>query len=250
MMKISEKINIAVLLALGSITTAQANELQNNSSFEVSADIVAGCILNAQNLNFGILQMPIVDQSAQSSMSVLCSKGAAYNIDVSYSNIGSSSGGDYIVIEGSDGAFSQRFNSAQGNTFIECNTKEPNKVHLWSFEFASSIGASMKRIGWNNDNLGLCGGTGHVNVGIMNGLGYSTSANGAMIGMSSGEKVVYSIKNPSNSNPLTSSNKFSAIGTGQEEIVPLVANIKSSQNATHRMTPDTYQDTVNLILSY
>lgn len=51
-------LNLAILSSMSGVTIAQT--IPNSSSdIKVNADVDAGCFLTADNINFGILMMPI-----------------------------------------------------------------------------------------------------------------------------------------------------------------------------------------------
>lgn len=91
----SSKINFVLSMALGltSMMSVNAFAATANKNIDVKATIKPGCFLSADNINFGTLVTPITNQSASSSMRVLCSKATNLSVEMVY---GASSGGSAI----------------------------------------------------------------------------------------------------------------------------------------------------------
>ena len=60
---------------------AQSN-VKNN--FEASANIESFCKIETQDINFGVVALPLTAQSANAQMNVLCSNATAYKVDLEY----------------------------------------------------------------------------------------------------------------------------------------------------------------------
>lgn len=85
-MKQLNKITLAVLM-IGINTAFAQNNV--NKNFETSAKIESFCQINAANINFGVVSLPLTAQSANSQMNVLCSNNTPYKVDLEY-------GGNYV----------------------------------------------------------------------------------------------------------------------------------------------------------
>lgn len=86
-MKNNKKIIVASLLAMvGSSAFAQSS---SKGDFEASASIESFCQINANDINFGVVILPLTAQSANAQMNVLCSNNTPYKVDLEY-------GGNYV----------------------------------------------------------------------------------------------------------------------------------------------------------
>lgn len=72
-------LSLAVFSSLSMSAFAQNTSTPKfNSDIEVKAVVDAGCFLTAENINFGVLQMPLQDQSASSNIQIKCSKNIRF----------------------------------------------------------------------------------------------------------------------------------------------------------------------------
>ena len=79
----------------------------------------------------------------------------------------------------------------------------------------------------------------------------SLGGSGVLKGISSGEQIKFFIEKPTEANQIWSkNNSYSIASTGETQTIPMKANIKRADNATHRLTPDTYQSTLTVVLNY
>lgn len=85
--KNNRKIIVASVLAMLG-TSAMAQTIAKGN-FEASASIESFCQINAADINFGVVSLPLTAQSANSQMNVLCSNNTPYKVDLSY-------GGNYV----------------------------------------------------------------------------------------------------------------------------------------------------------
>lgn len=85
-MKSNKIIVGSILSILGTSAFAQSSTKGN---FEASASIESFCQINAADINFGVVNLPLTAQSANAQMNVLCSNNVAYKVDLSY-------GGNYV----------------------------------------------------------------------------------------------------------------------------------------------------------
>lgn len=247
--------SIVALAILSSVSTMSLAQVSSNSNIELSANVDAGCFLEADNINFGVLMMPLTDSSSQSNVKVLCSKGSSLKIQISYDNkiSGSSSTYSYTKLSDIEYMINKNGTSIGGIrcyydsslTFIDSN----RNLTFVSNEVADIFGLQYNvRVAYITDNI--CSGT-QINVQNFNKkTGNMFAKSGVLQGVSSVEQIKYTIKNPSNNNVWTMSNDYSILGSGIQQTIPLVADIKRAENATHRLTPDTYQSTLTVILNY
>ena len=259
--------NILTLAILGSLSASAFAQDPRNSDIKVTADIHAGCDLTADNINFGVLMMPLSDSTAQANMNVKCSKGANLEIAINYSeNASSSSNSNYRLEHRSNydglGEYIQIYD-ANDNTplgVIQCH-RNPTGAG-WAgiatgeskIGFLNSIGvpntqSGLTQSGWSSDTNGVCVETSEgfkINTDIFTG-----GSIGALIGLTSGEQIKYSLSLPGNDSQIWSnSSKHTVLATGDNQTIPMKANIKRADNGTHRMTPDTYQSILTVVLNY
>ncbi len=256
-MKSYKVIMFALSIVFPSLSQAQAN-----SQIDVSANVDPGCFLSADNINFGVLNTPITNQSAQGNMKVHCSKNAILNIDIQY-------GGKYGGVGA--GAYTgviTRTSTFSGNTYnqdvkiylnnepisnnsydFHCSIHSPGKVYIYSE--AAKIMYGSNTMLWQNDPKKLCASSGIMNMATLNnweaGFDY-----GMLSGAANGEEIRYNLEMPNDSSKVWSKgfNTYNIVATGVEENILMKANIKSINNPTYRMTPDIYSDTLTAIITY
>lgn len=248
------KKTIITIAILGSSLGANA-QATNTGTMEINAVIDAGCFLTANNINFGILQMPLSNQNASSEMTVKCSNNAPYQIKIGYGN---------TVSSGTSGTYTSQVTKndiSQGYTYqdvklykdnvpissafldIECYGAYPNKVFFYTIEAAQIYG--VNNTGWN-DIPDVCTSNNTFNTSSLANLGGSSI--GSLTGLYNGEQIAFEILNPSNQN--WASNSYSANGNGLEQKIILKAQIKKENSPTHRLSADTYQSNVTVQLTY
>ena len=257
------KKNILTLAILGSLSTGAFAQDPRNSDIKVTADIHAGCDLTADNINFGVLMMPLTNSTAQANMNVKCSKGANLEIAINYSENASSSSNSNYKLEhrtnyGADGE-SVHIYDANDNAYlggIYCH-RNPTGQGWAGINGGETKGGFLNSIGlpntitqtWTPDTFGVCIETSEgfkVKTDIFTG-----GSIGALTGLTSGEQIKYSLSLPGNDSQIwSSSSKHTVLATGVEQTIPMKANIKRADNGDHRYTPDTYQSTLTVVLNY
>lgn len=65
---------LKITTLMAAVLTPSLGFSQENSSIDVSAKVEPGCFLDAEDINFGVLQMPLIDSAAQSNIKIKCSK--------------------------------------------------------------------------------------------------------------------------------------------------------------------------------
>ena len=249
------KKNILALAVLSSLSTGAFAQDPRNNDIKVTADIHAGCDLTADNINFGVLMMPLSDSTAQANMNVKCSKGANLQLAIAYNSQGQvSSGGNYTVqYANSDSYYEQVKVYKDGNGIskssadITCQSSEPNKVYIYTTEFQTLLNASST-MRWIQDEWGICSGSRANYDNIITAIG--GISRGALSGLSSSETINYFLTVPNTNSAWGGNTQYELLATGIEQTIPMKANIKRSDNATHRLTPDTYQSTLTVVLTY
>lgn len=250
-----------IMFAL-SIVFPSLSQAQASSQIDVSANVDPGCFISADNINFGVLNSPITNQSAQSNMRIHCSKNAIAKIDIQYGGeYGGTGTGVYTGVVTQTSTFSSNTynqdvkiylnnNPISNGTFdFHCSIHSPRQIYIIT-EPAKVMYGSNKLL-WQNDSKGLCDASGKMNMTTLsNWVGLSDY--GILSGMVSGEKIKYSLELPNDSTKVWSKgfNDYSIVATGVEEVITMKANIKSLNNPTYRMTPDIYTDTLTATITY
>jgi spore coat protein U-like protein len=221
---------------------------QMNSDIQINAKIEAGCFLTADNINFGILSMPITNTTAISAMNVKCSTGAPLSIDIYHGNVGESSNiTSSRYTTGSHGATHDIYKNNVQIAFIACYDNGTIEFHKYT---AGSLGNINPQLNQPfSDQYSICSGR-NVNQDTLN--SYGTPQNGSLKGLSNGETIKYNILVPNDNSKiwLNGINTYKTTGTGTDLSIPLKAEIKSSNNPIHRLSPDMYQDTLTVQLNY
>lgn len=245
-----------ILPLLGLITTSAFAQGASNLSrdIEVKAKIIPGCFLSADNINFGTLVTPITNQSALSNMRVLCSKAASLNIEIVYgasSGSGETNGTFTAVLKSSSTSNHYKINkdgSPYTNSSYDIGCSYGDGIYFYSKQIADLYGVNYIAGAWIADKWNICSGN-NINTATLAAVGIPSQ--GTLVGIAKGEKVSFSLENPSNSTKVwNSTNKYLIVATGIEQSIPMKANIKSSENPTYRMTPDTYQSILTVVLTY
>lgn len=197
---------------------------------KTTATISATCTINAQNLNFGNLVLPISAQSASTSMTVLCSKNAPYTVGLAY-------GGVYGV--------SQTVNSPYLSTgsykYIQGGT-----ALYWVCTYTATSPTGQTATTTQTSATSSC-------PNISQTQSFTVSyAYGKMIGAMSGDQIGYSIQVPNNPAQIwnAGNSSYSSTGTGDNQTISVTGSLVPSQTSNSYPTPDSYSDTVTAIVSF
>jgi spore coat protein U-like protein len=230
------------LIFIGNLSQAQSNpNITTTTTTKASATLAATCTISAQNVNFGQVSLPVGAQSATSSMTIECNKGASYTIGLAYGGIygqGTNGGGDYWVHEGCPTTCTPYYN--------------------WYYEF-NSAGTQINAVQLANDqgaNIDLAtenvpGATWNAATGTYV-VGTTPYLYGMLIGASSGDKIAYSIQVPNNPSEVWNAgeNNYSSSAIGSIQSIPVVATLVPGQTPEKYPTADTYIDTVTATIQY
>jgi spore coat protein U-like protein len=221
--KLTSMSMLAVSLCVAMMTqpmTAKAGS--QTAQTQANATISSTCVIVAQNLNFGALNLPLSSQSASTSMNVQCSKNASYTVNLAY-------GGVY----GQGGVSGTLPNTAGGKV---------------------TGGSSCTYSGYIN-------GVYYSENEYIYGSPYcpaSTSyatpsyAYGKMIGAAKGDNIGYSIQVPNNPGQIWNAGNaaYRSTGTGASQTIPVVGTLVPAQSGSSYPTPDAYMDTVTATVSF
>lgn len=250
------KITLTSIFSLLSLSAlAQSTTPQSHSDIEVTAVVDAGCFLTADNINFGVIMMPLQNQSAQSQINVKCSKNANLILSISY-NPSAISQDIYTAV--ADPIYTTRYNFklykngvpiSSNSIDMYCHSElKGGSVHFATSQAEILYFGEDKYNDWVKDTWNICSGV-NLNLTTLSNLG--AGANGALVGVAKGETIIYTLETPSDSSKVwNAQNTYSFISNGENQTIPMKANIKSSNNPTYRISPDTYTDSLSVILTY
>lgn len=252
------------IILLMAMTLPVVSYSQSNSNLDLSVETVAGCYLSAKDINFGVLVVPLIDHITSSSMEIKCSMGASYTVDLSYGGVyGSGVGG------GGGKSYSMLYNGTN-----EADYADKGGLSSYRFfdpdvpsyiNFVDCYGNGSYQVSSNSKKYG-------VNKCVLNDegkyvpLGWSVSWNnktrqyfnqgtgynyGLLTGIKSGEQIKYYVVVPNSTKVWNLGvEKYSSVGNGEVQIIPMKTKIDRADNPTHRLSADTYQDIMSVILTY
>lgn len=202
-----------------------------------TATLVASCRINAQSVSFGALATPIYAQSANSNMSILCSKEAPYKIDLTY---GLST--NYWIFGGWGGRYDTPTWSGDMNEY-DSSGKLLRSQRYYAPQGPAPYDKMAEYVGCKYTADGKCHSpatatsTGSVGTGNM----YGTK----------GDSVAYNIFLPEDNSKIWNigQNSYAGTGNGITQNIPMKAQLVPS-GSTAYPTPDIYTDTVTATITY
>jgi spore coat protein U-like protein len=222
--------------------TAYAGSSSANT--QTTATLSATCVINAQNLNFGNITLPLSAQSASTSMSVLCNNKASYTVALAYGGVYGAQPNNvaYYQTAGSqvvNGKLTTTINAYSSTGTILSSFVLPYPGCACTGGFASEI-ASYTGNSIDNEN------TKYINNNYSTGYSY-----GKMIGVASGDQIGYSIQVPGNPGTVwnTGSGSYTATGSGVTQSIPVTGVLVPAQSGAYP-TPDYYMDTVTATVNF
>ena len=180
---------------------------------KATATLSSSCVISAQNVSFGQLSLPVGSQSAGSNMSVLCTQGSNYTINLAY-------GGVY-----GQGSVSGTLN------YVRYNNGCIYGGYINGTYYSQSVNAQN------------CDPTYTYRL--------SPYSYGVLKGASKGDSVGYSIQVPNSPGKVWNNgvNSYSAVATGQNDSLPILATLQAGQGSSYP-APDSYSDTITATISY
>lgn len=254
-----------ILTGLSSSAFAQSATPQSNSNLEVTATVDPGCFLEADNLNFGILMMPLIDQSATSNMKVKCSKNTPITLDIYYDfsqGVVDSSKGNYTYEETASGIWEASYYTnykiyldgvalTSERQDFGCREWNRGEIYIFTNQAANLLGYQEGVYSNNSIDMPLCNGKTINENTFSKILNTETSDIGYLKGVSHAENIVYFLDVPNDASKKWGvRNNYKMVSSGVETNVVMKAHIKRADNPTHKMTPDTYQSTLTVVLTY
>lgn len=253
---------------LTSIQVSFASDVNNN--FEASEKIENFCSIQANDVNFGVVALPLTAQSANSQMRILCSNNAPYKVDLAYGNYASG-----IILDG----YTIEYNYTNDNHSVHSINDSSNKpyavlscgyspyylgkVYITGPNFAKIYGYTSGV--WQADTKKICtsdgtkagtyptGWVGAYNAPGQQPLNISTASEfGSMSGTQKGDKLAYKITLPNDSAKTwtKSVNAYSSIGVGTEQLITVNAQIVPDKSSSKYIAQDVYIDNVTAEITY
>lgn len=254
----NKKIISSIVLSMFSICSVNALAQSApvfNKDIQVKANIQAGCYLSADNVNFGVLMMPIRDQTAISSMSVLCSNNASYTIAPTYSNKNVISG----TVTSTNGTSSNSFflwvdgkRISNSTTYdIICYSNEVNRFAFGSDIVAKAYGYSAG--GWIDSptRVNKVCNNWYPNSATYSSLTFGEKPGGKLIGSKGRDAIIYVFEDPKDKNKVWSTaNVYQTKGNGETQNIIITGKIQKADNQTYYLTNDVYNDVATFTISY
>lgn len=229
-----------LLFSLINLCFANACYANNATAvFDATAKLNNSCTFSSSNLNFGTLMGPLSAQGTTGQMTLLCSKGADYKIDIAYGGIygqGKPGDGSYWEYTGNNNStyyYKRTGYNPATNKFVQLETRALTGA---GYGYMSSAAASA---------LGCTIAADRCNMGT------TAYDYGVMKGVSMGDSVGYSIYVPGDNSKVWNSgkNSYSSTGTGEQESISFQAKIVPQVSKSYPAA-DTYMDTITATLSY
>ncbi|WP_279211845.1 spore coat protein U domain-containing protein [Delftia acidovorans] len=229
-----------------SLLTVQALAGTTNTATKTTATLAASCTISANSISFGMLMLPLTTQSASSTMSVLCNKGATYKIDLAYGGIYGSRGDSYMTFSAWESSgWVNVYNFYTSGVFagrLECQW---NGSTEWATGYSSQV--PIKTC-FNHAPTGWIGNpTTPGSQAIIKTYDY-----GMITGAGNGSQVAYSIEVPGDPSKVwnTGINSYDSTGIGVNQIIPIKASLVPGKTSSSYPAPDIYMDTVTATITY
>jgi spore coat protein U-like protein len=229
----------SLLLIIAPAIKAQTHS--TTASPKATATLAATCTISVQNVNFGIVSLPIGAQSASSNMTVQCSKSAPYTVALAYGGIygQGSPVTSYWVHEGCPQACMTNW-----NWYYQYNTSG-QFISQQQFQNVLTNGSL------DLSKINIPGATWNATTQTyqVKGTAYGY---GKMIGAAKGDNIAYYIQVPNNSSAIwnAGNSNYQSAGTGANQTIPVVATLVPGQTTNSYPTADTYLDVVTATISY
>ncbi|ALF87490.1 MULTISPECIES: spore coat protein U domain-containing protein [Ralstonia solanacearum species complex] len=239
--------SIPILTAmLMSLMTVQSFAGTTDTATKTTATLAATCTISASSIGFGMLMLPLTTQSANSTMNVLCNKGAPYKIDLAYGGVyggGSNSYMNYSAWE--SGSYVNVYNFYTSGAFVGRLECQWNGSSEWASGYSSLVPIKTCL---NHAPTGWVGSpTTPGSQAIIKTYDY-----GMITGAGNGNQVAYSIEVPGDPSKVwnTGVNSYSSTGTGVNQSIPIKASLVPSKINSSYPAPDMYMDTVTATITY
>lgn len=226
--------------AVSSLVKAQTHSI--TASPKATATLSATCTISVQNVNFGMIVLPVGAQSASSNMNVQCSKSAPYTIVLAYGGIygqGGTPNGNYWVHEGCPQAC-----VANWNWYYQFN---PSGQIVAQQQFQNVLTGGTLDL----SKINIPGATWNSTTQTFQVKG-TAYGYGKMVGAAKGDSIAYFIQLPNNPSAIWNSgnSNYQSTGAGSSQTIPVLATLVPGQTTNNYPTADTYLDTVTATISY
>lgn len=244
----------------------------NYNNFETSAKIENFYTIKASDVNFGVVNLPLTAQSANSQMRVLCSNNTPYKIDLIYGqyideNINASG---YTISYDNSTSFSyynvyniydptgKKFGTLYcglGLTTGEVRFNSTKTANFYGYTILTSQPDTNKICQSDGTRTGTypTGWAGAYNLGGQQNIADSNTAEiGSMNGSQKGDKLAYKITLPQDSSKTWTKglNTYNATGVGAEQIININAQIVPDKSSSKYIAQDVYLDNITAEVSY
>lgn len=200
-----------------------------------TATLSTTCTINATTVSFGNIILPLSAQGATGNMTVLCNKGAAYNIGLAYGGVygKGSAGSDYYVdVIGGNWCvgYGKAFNHYDVNNVYLGKACQGTIANYSSLTDATIDGQARKYTG------AVPGAS--YDYGILSGV--------------RGDSIAYSISLPNDTSKVwnAGNNSYSDTGIGTSQNISVRAKLVPSKSSSMNPTPDMYMDSVTATITY
>lgn len=255
------------------LISSSAFAQNTNKDFKTTAKIEKFCKIEAEDINFGVVSLPLSSQGTSSYMQVLCSKSTAYSINLSYGGDYGKGGENYAVfttkqtyssavngIRSSEYKLYKNGVPVSGTSTVDdfiCDGRGGSLgLYITSKPAATLFGLST---GWQRDTKGICAtdskgnASGYVNTSYITSLGGLPSyAYGVMNGAMKGDKLAYKITVPGDASKVWNQgqNTYANVGNGELQQFEMNAQIVPDKSSSKYVAQDSYLDTVVATLTY
>lgn len=253
-----EKIVAMSIMLLG-INNVMAGEVTGN--LKTTAKIENFCNIVANDVNFGVVNLPVTAQTASSEMSVLCSNNTPYKINIlagiSSSGLGP---GTYTYVITHNTNYNQGVKVYKNGVAISSAGMDiycaSENIYFKSAEAISFYGMEGGKIDMpynsNYQKYDLCA-SNFMYASAFNQIAAdnATRARG-MKGAAKGDVLGYKITLPNDSTKIwiKGMNEYSAKGTGSLQKITVNAQILPEDSSSKYVAEDIYVDTLTAEVSY
>lgn len=256
-----------IISILGLSILGLANASEQTGELKSSAMIESTCLISTDSINFGVVATPLMQQTANSEMNILCNNSTPYTIDLSYGGIygqGSSDSGylmtymgSYVTLGGNNNAYivyTSDYQREIGSFHCIYNGVNAGKTYFSNISIANLYNSNVSGITTSNacSNNVPTGWTGNYNASTWQSVSGGGYTYGIMGGASKGDKLAYAISVPGDNNKVwnAGANSYKGTGSGLNQVIPLNAKIVPDKSGSKYPAPDMYSDTVTAVISY
>lgn len=253
-----KKNKIVFLLASFLFFNGQLANAETKSDLKVTAKVEKTCLVSANDVNFGILNSPLTEQSANSEMKVLCSKDTLYTIDLKYGVSSTGSGSTNNVVVGLYATYDTSKSGYITNYYTINGKFEGGALYcrtdggLWFSANQHIVDSNLRDLKTNESKV--CNPDGTINLKNTENL-FNNNVNtdyGEMVGVTSKDLMAYKFTLPNDSTQIwkLNFNSFASVGTGTMQTITMNAKILPENSSSKYLAQDTYIDSVIAEFSY